>query len=159
MTAFTDSVGFNKNTAAFTAPSGFNPISKLETVLDFAKIVAARVAAGATALAANDSLEVLRIPAGASILRAGVEVVSPETANVTGTVDLGLTGGDVDAWCDGLAINSAAGTISTNGVENVPGTGTAAANFAANDTLDLLFLTATPTNAVLRVFAVVVNRL
>lgn len=157
MPNYTDTLGFNKGVAGFDAKYPFS-VSKLEVTLDFAQIVAARAAAGATALVANDTLQVLHIPANCSILRAGVEVVSPETVNTTGTVDLGLTGGDVDAWCDGQAINAAAGTVSTNGVENVPSTGTAASNFAAADTLDLLLLTAVPTNAVLRVFALVVDR-
>jgi hypothetical protein len=158
MAAYTDTLGFNKGVAGFDARHAVSTISKLEVTLDFAKIIAARLAAGATALAATDSLEALRIPAGSTILQAGVEVVSPETVNTTGTIDLGLTGGDVDGWCDGQAINAAAGTISTNGVENVGATKTAAANFAAADTLDVLLLTAAPTNLVLRVFAVVIDR-
>lgn len=153
MANYTDSIGFNKGSAVHRAPSGFSPIIRAEVILDFEQIVAARSAAGATALAASDTLQVIQVPAYTRILHAGVEVLSPETTNTTGTVDLGLTGGDVDGWCDGLAINSAAGTVSVNGVENVASTQTSAATFSADDTLDLLLLTAAPTDVKLRVFA------
>jgi hypothetical protein len=159
MAAYTDTIGFRKGSAAFTAPSGFSPIVKHEVVLDFAAITAARLAAGATALAQNDTLQVIQVPANASVIRAGIEIVSPETTNTTATLDLGLTGGDVDGWCDGQAVNAAAGTISINGVENIPASGTTAANFTTADTLDLLFLTAAPpVNAVIRVFAIMLDR-
>ena len=51
MAAYTDSLGFNKGTAAF--PSDVTSISKFVVELDFAAIIAARSAAGATALAAT----------------------------------------------------------------------------------------------------------
>lgn len=54
MAAYTDSLGFNKGTAAF--PANVTEVSKFEVELDFAKIVAARSAAGATALSAGDTL-------------------------------------------------------------------------------------------------------
>jgi hypothetical protein len=57
MTAFTDSLGFNKGTAAF--PADVTAISKFEVKLDLAAIIAARSAAGATALAAGDTLQVI----------------------------------------------------------------------------------------------------
>jgi hypothetical protein len=49
MAAYTDTLGFNKGTAAF--PGTLTPISHFEVTVDFAKVKAARAAAGATAAA------------------------------------------------------------------------------------------------------------
>ena len=52
MATYTDTLGFNKGSAAYPA-YGDTRIAYMETVLDFAAIIAARAAAGATALAAE----------------------------------------------------------------------------------------------------------
>jgi hypothetical protein len=120
--------------------------------LDFPAIVAARLAAGLTALAATDSLAVLHIPAKTLILAAGIDVTTAETTS--STLDLGYTGGDVDAWVDGLdptSITSAVGlgTLMTTAVST---------NYHHTaDTLDLLFLTALQDTSVMRVWAVMVD--
>lgn len=88
MAAYTDSLGFNKGRAAY--PDANQPMSKFEVVLDFAKIAAARSAAGAAALAATDTLEVISLPAGSLVLAAGAAVVKQEGA--TATMDLGDSG-------------------------------------------------------------------
>lgn len=142
MAAYTDTLGFNKGTAGFDSKNPFC-VSKLEVTLDFAKIVAARAAAGATALAALDTLEVLRIPAGSMLLGAGLEVLSAETVNTTGTLD--LTNG-----ATALAINALA--FESNALA-------APVVYNAADTLDITINTAAPTNAVVRAFAIVVNLL
>jgi hypothetical protein len=55
MTAFTDSYGFNKGSTAY--PSTYtNRFTVVEIDLDFAKIAAARSAAGVAALASTDTL-------------------------------------------------------------------------------------------------------
>jgi hypothetical protein len=148
MANYTDSLGFNKGTAAFPDGSG---VSKFSVELDFAAIVAARAAAGATALVATDTLQVISLPAGSVVLSAGANVVSAETTNTTATFDLGFTGGSpaaANVYGDDLASNS---------------TGLKASNLAnptvvaAADTIDLLLNTAVPANAVVTVFAIVAD--
>ena len=56
MATYTTAVGFNAGSAAYPADA-LNKCHRVEVVLDFPKIIAARLAAGATALAATDILE------------------------------------------------------------------------------------------------------
>lgn len=149
MAAYTDSLGFNKGTAAY--PANVTDISKFEVTLDFAAIVAARSAAGAVALAAADTLQVISLPAGSIVLSAGVNVTTAETTNTTATFDLGFTGGTP------YAANAYANDVASNA------TGLKAADLAnpsvvvTADTIDLLINTAAPTNCVVKVFAIVAN--
>lgn len=148
MANYTDSLGFNKGTAAY--PDGHG-ISKFTVELDFAKIVAARSAAGATALAAADTMQVISLPAGSIVLAAGLLVTEAEATNTTATFDLGFTGGSP------YAANVYANDVASNS------TGLKAADLAnpsviaTADTIDLLINTAVPTNCVVEAFAVVVN--
>lgn len=149
MAAYTDSLGFNKGTAAF--PSNVTEVSKFSVELDFAAIVAARSAAGATALAAGDTLQVIALPAGSVVLSAGLQVTKVESTNTTATFDLGFTGGSpaaANAYANDLASNALA-----YGIENLanPTAVTSA------DTIDLLLNTAAPTNCVVNAFAIVAN--
>jgi hypothetical protein len=149
MTAFTDSLGFNKGTAAY--PANVTDISKFQVELDFAAIIAARSAAGVAALAATDTLQVISLPAGSIVLSAGVNVTSAETTNTTATFDLGFTGGSP------YAANAYANDVASNA------TGLKAADLAnpsvvvTADTIDLLLNTAAPVNCVMNVFAIVAN--
>lgn len=149
MAAYTDSIGFNKGTASY--PANIHDLSKFEVTLDFAAIVAARAAAGATALAATDTLQIISLPAGSVVLSAGVNVISAETTNTTATFDLGFTGGSP------AAANAYANDVASNS------TGLKAADLAnptvvaAADTIDLLLNTAVPANCVVKVFALVLN--
>jgi hypothetical protein len=150
MAAYTDSIGFNKGTAAYPANiSEF--LSRFEVTLNFAEIVAARAAAGATALAATDTLQIISLPAGSVVLSAGVNVITAETTNTTATFDLGFTGGSP------AAANAYANDVASNS------TGLKAADLAnptvvaAADTIDLLLNTAVPANCVVKVFALVLN--
>ncbi len=149
MAAYTDTLGFNKGTAAF--PADVNSVSKFEVKLDFAAIVAARAAAGATALAATDTLQVISLPANSIVLSAGINVVTAETTNTTATLDVGYTGGSpaaANAYGNDLATNS---------------TGLKAADLAnptvvaTADTIDILLNTAVPANAVINVWAIVAD--
>jgi hypothetical protein len=148
MAAYTDSLGFNKGTAAY--PDGHG-ISKFTVSLDFAKIVAARSAAGATALAATDTLQVIALPAGSIVLAAGLVVTKVESTNTTATFDLGFTGATP------YAANVYANDAASNSL------GLKAADLAnpsvivSADTIDLLINTAVPTDCVVEAFAVVVN--
>jgi len=154
MTAYTDSYGFNKGTASFAAYGG-NRISYLEVELDFATIVADRSAAGATALAATDTLQIIAVPANAVILHAGFEVTTAETTNTTATFDFGFTGGSpaaANAFGNDVASNALAWSWAAGN-----GLGAPIIIGTSDDTIDLLINTAAPTNAVLRCFAVVLN--
>lgn len=148
MAAYTDSLGFNKGTAAY--PDGHG-VSKFTVELDFAKIVAARSAAGATALAAADTLQVIALPAGSIVLSAGLIVTTVESTNTTATFDLGFTGGSPYA-ANVYANDDPSDTL-----------GLTAADLAnpsvipAADTIDLLINTAVPTDCVVKAFALVLN--
>jgi hypothetical protein len=146
MANYTDSLGFNKGTAAF--PANVTEVSKFEVTLDFAEIIAARAAAGATALAATDTLQVISLPAGSVVLTAGLQVISAETTNTTATFDFGFTGGNVDVFTDGLASNAEG-----YGIADLPNP----AAVTSADTIDLLLNTAAPTDCVVKAFAIVAN--
>jgi hypothetical protein len=148
MAAYTDSIGFNKGTAAFPDSS---PVKKFEVELDFAAIVAARATAGATALAATDTLQVINLPAYCVVLAAGLNVVSAETTNTTATFDLGFTGGSpaaANVYCDDFASNAVA--MDSDNLANPTVIKTA-------DTIDLLLNTAVPANAVVKAWAIVAD--
>jgi len=153
MANYTDSLGFFKNSAEYPA-KGNDRVTSFAVELDFAKVVAARAAAGATALAATDTLHVIPLPRGTVVLSAGIEVVKAETANTTATFSLGFVGGTpaaANAFANALASNALA--MAAVGVVPTLVNGT-----TANTTnLAVTLNTAAPTNAVIRVFAVVAN--
>lgn len=151
MVAYTDTVGFNKGSAASTAST--NNRTYLQQVdLNFVTITADRVTASLTALAASDSLQVLHIPAKTLILAVGVDVTTAE--GTASTIDIGYTGGDVDAWVDGLDPTSVTSAVGLGALM----TTAAATNYHHTaDTLDMLFLTAPQDTSVMRVWAVMVD--
>lgn len=154
MATYTDSLGFNKGSAALPA-KGTDRSSVVSVELDFPKIIAARLAAGATALAANDVVEVLPIPAGTVARNVGLQVL---TVAASGTIAIG----------DGTA---AAGYLAAQGVSAAGFWGgvpvLAAGAFAptlsggklysAVDTIDITIGTAVPATAVVRVFVELVD--
>jgi hypothetical protein len=145
MATYTDTLGFIKGTAAHVYEP--QPVTRYQVRLDFAKIVAARAAAGATALAATDVMEVLPLPAGSIVISAGVHVTSAETVNTTATFSFGY-GGATAAYAATAASNATGFTAANLANPTV---------FTAADTLDVLINTAAPTNAVLVVTALVLN--
>lgn len=149
MAAYTDSLGFNQGTAAY--PANVTEISKFEVTVDFAAVKAARAAAGATALSAGDTMQIIKLPAGSVVLSGGMNVITAETVNATATIDIGFTGGSpaaANAYGNDLATNS---------------TGLKAADLAnptvvaSADTIDILLNTAVPEDAVIKFFAFVAN--
>lgn len=84
----------------------------IEKELDFA----AAVTANGTALAADDIIEILDVPAYTVILNAGFEVTAEHTGTSTDcTLDLGVTGIDVDVFVDGFDFDAAAvGAVAQN---------------------------------------------
>ena len=112
MVAYTDSLGFNKNSAGFPA-NYTDRVSVIEIDLDFAKIAAARVAAGAAALASGDTLVIGTLPKGSYVVAAAATMVRAEGA--TATVSVGVTGA-ATVWANAFDLNAAVGT--TVGVTN-----------------------------------------
>lgn len=107
MVAYTDSLGFYKNSAGFTA-NGTDRVSVTEIELDFAKIAAARTAAGAAALGAADTLVIGVLPKGSFVLSGVATLEKAEGA--AGNIDVGIGGGVVDFWVDGFDLNATVGT-------------------------------------------------
>ena len=153
MAAYTDSHGFDTGSAGHPA-KGLTRVGFMEVDLDFAKITAARAAAGATALSAGDSLEVLSIPANTLVLAVGATTITAEGA--ASTFDIGLTGGDVDGFVDGGDAN-AAGTTQSNGARLIANNN--GHYFATADTIDMLIgVSGAVTDAArIKVWAVVVD--
>lgn len=89
MVAYTDSLGINKGSTALAA-SYTNHFTVMDITIDFAKIAAARLAAGATALANTDTLVLATLPKGSMILGGMVKLLKAEGA--AATIDLGITG-------------------------------------------------------------------
>lgn len=154
MANYTDSLGFFKNSAAYPA-KGNDRITSYAVDLDFAKIIAARAAAGATALAATDTLLVLPLPVGTIVLSAGVEVVEVESTNTTATISVGFQGGSpvaANAYANVKALNALG-----FGVANLANPTLVDGTTAATTNIAITLNTAAPTDAVVRVFAVVAD--
>ncbi len=112
MAAYTDSLGFYKNSAGFTA-NYTDRVSVMEIDIDFRKIAAARTAAGATALAATDTLVIGVLPKGSYVVAAALTLVRAEGASAT--IDVGVSG-SATLWANSFDLNAAVGT--TVGVTN-----------------------------------------
>jgi hypothetical protein len=112
MAAYTDSLGFYKNSAGFTA-NYTDRVSVMEIDIDFRKIAAARAAAGATALAATDTLVIGVLPKGSYVVAAALTLVRAEGASAT--IDVGVSG-SATLWANSFDLNAAVGT--TVGVTN-----------------------------------------
>jgi len=97
---------------------------------------------GDSGAAQNDVLQVLDIPAETLVMEAGIEVLTALSSSVT--LDLGITGGDVDIYVDG----------DTNATGYSTLTATARHISASADTLDVLVLSADSTAGKIRVWAV-----
>lgn len=155
MATYTTAVGFNAGSAAYPADS-LNKSHRVEITLDFPKIIAARSAAGLTALAASDVLEILPIPAGSIVSNVGMVVTT--AAGVTSTLSIG----DGGAAAGYLAATSVNATGISGGVP-VLASGAFAPTlsggkvYAAADTIDVTIGTAVPAAAVVRVFAILTD--
>lgn len=150
MATYTDTLGFYKGSAGFGAHAD-KRMGWVAVKLDFAKIVAARSAASATALAAGDTLQVLQIPAGALMLAGGLSVTEVETTNTTATFDFGCLGGSP------IAANAFANDLASNALANKSDGLAAPVLFTSADTLDLLINTAVPANCVVWAWAWFLN--
>lgn len=133
-----------------------NSITKVPYFIENSVSLAAAITEKGSALAQSDVIEVLDIPANSVILAAGFEVTTAMTGTSTdATLDMGVTGGDVDNFVDGFDLDAAsAGDYAAQPAAFSPVVvgGTA-------DTIDLLIVTQTGTitGGVLRCWALVVD--
>lgn len=151
MATYTDSLGFNKGSAAYPADA-LNKVHRVEVVLNFPAIIAARLAAGATALAASDVLEVIPIPAGTIVSNVGMEVTT--AAGVTSTLSIG-DGASAVGYLAATSVNSVAwsGGVPVLSAGAFAPTLSGGKLYSAADTIDVTIGTAVPAAAVVRVFA------
>lgn len=91
------------NTSALQAGIGAEPsywaangVAVWEAVVDHS--------IAANQMAVNDTMPLFKIPAGMHVIGASVETLVVEGA--AATVDMGITGGDVDGYIDGATVNS-----------------------------------------------------
>jgi hypothetical protein len=157
MATYTDSLGFNKGSAAFRA-DGLTKVTRMEVTLDFAAIAAARSAAGAAALASGDVLEVIPVPAKSLVMRVGYDVTTAEGA--TATFDLG-DGSDADGFLNDVDLNAVgSGVMALALTEGTPNTITGYSNgkyYSAADTIDVTLNNNAINVAVVRVWALVAD--
>lgn len=157
MATYTDSLGFNKGSAALRA-DGLTKVTRMEVVLDFAKIAAARSAAGVTALASGDVLEVIPVPAKTLVMRVGYDVTTAEGA--TATFDLG-DGSDADGFLNDVDLNAVgSGVMALALTEGTPNTITGYSNgkyYSAADTIDVTLNNNAINVAVVRIWALVAD--
>jgi hypothetical protein len=118
--------------------------------IDFAEALVAK----GSALASSDVIEAIRFPAGSVIHYAGIQTLVVDDAT-TLTLDLGITGGDVDGYVDGYDQAAAAAGDYALMIEDPT---EREVNLTA-DSLDILFATLTGTLTVgkIRVYALITD--
>jgi len=130
MATYNDGKGYNLGTGSAHVAAGINKVSAVSVTLDFAAITTARAAAGLTALAATDTLEVIKVPANTLVTNVVLNVTTAEGGTLT--IDVG-DGADPDGFIDGVNANTTAAYI--------PVAGTAAYEqgkyYTAADTIDV----------------------
>lgn len=132
-------------------PTGFTTVGHAYVEvrdIDLAEAVTSK----GSALAQADVIQAIPVPAGSLLLGGGAKVVSVMTGTSTdATIDIGITGGTVDALVDGFDLDGAAAnaTVLANPME--------VQYVASNDTVDILIATQTGTitGGVIRVFAII----
>ena len=134
-----------------SAVRGGTPRGRMPYMVDVSIDLAAAATAKGSAIAAADVIQCITVPANTAIMAAGIEVTTAPAGGTSFTVDLGVTGGDVDTFVDGYAVTGA----SAGAYAAAPATGAGVAYVgSAADTLDLLAIGTTPdTSGVLRVWA------
>lgn len=116
----------------------------IERTIDFGDLPA-----GVTKAAA-DIVKALAIPAGTLVLLAGVEVITADTTAGAPTVSLGDEGSGTQYLSATVNPKATAGTIYVSAASALEA-------YAAADNLKITINTAAVTDAVLRVFAVVID--
>ena len=152
MATYNDGKGYNLGTGSAHVAAGINKVSAVTVDLNFATITTERAAAGLTALAAGDVLEVVKIPANTLVLGVALNVTTAEGGTLT--IDVG-DGTDPDGYLDGVNANTAA-AYSLDASAGTP-TGYAGGKFyTAADTIDVVTVNAADT-AVMSLTVVMVD--
>ena len=100
--------------------------------------LAAAATAKGSALAANDIIQAITVGTNTAVMFAGMEITAAPAGGTSCTADLGITGGDVDAFVDGFAYDSAtAGSYATLANTACP------ILVTTSDTIDVLIQAAT----------------
>lgn len=149
MATYNDGKGYNLGTGAAHVAAGINKVSAVTVELNFATITTERAAAGLTALAATDVLEVIKVPANTLVTNVALNVTTAEGGTLT--IDVG-DGDDPDGFLDGVNANATAAYI--------PVAGTAAYEqgkyYTAADTIDVTTVNAADA-AVMTLTAIMVD--
>lgn len=124
--------------ASNVPPSAF----LMEKIIDFSKT--------GNAMAAADTMDLFDMPAGLLVCGAKVEVLTAEGSAVT--ADLGITGGDVDAYIDGANLNATGVTMSGDaGTAEPASMETSGKYLSAAETVSLLAIGGGLSNALVRI--------
>jgi len=137
------------SSARGSSPRGRTPYL-VQNSIDFG---AAATAKG-TALAAADIIEAITVGANTMVMAAGMECTTAPSGGTGTVLDLGITGGDVDAFVDGFAYDSAsAGDYATLANTACP------ILVKTSDTIDVLIQAATTVSTAgkVRVYAVLMD--
>ena len=114
-----------------------NPSNKPYLVEKEIDMAAAATAKG-SALAAADIIQAITVGANTMVMAAGMECTATPSGGTGTVLDLGITGGDVDAFVDGFAFDSAsAGDYATLANTACP------ILVTTSDTIDVLIQAAT----------------
>tara|TARA_B100001939_G_C16895897_1_gene597573 strand:- start:888 stop:1346 length:459 start_codon:yes stop_codon:yes gene_type:complete len=149
MATYNDGKGYKLGTGAAHVAKGINKVSTISVKLDFAAITTARAAAGLTALAATDVLEVIRVPANTYVTNVALNVTTAEGGTLT--VDVG-DGDNPDGYLDGVNANATAAYLTVAGTDAYE----SGKFYTAADTIDVTTVNAADT-AVMTLTAVMVD--
>jgi len=149
MATYNDGKGYKLGTGAAHVAKGINKVSTISVDLNFATITTERAAAGLTALAAGDVLEVIRVPANTLVTNVALNVTTAEGGTLT--IDVG-DGDNPDGYLDGVNANATAAYLTVAGTDAFE----AGKFYTAADTIDVVTVNAADT-AVMTLTAVMVD--
>ena len=149
MATYNDGKGYNLGTGTAHVAAGINKVSSVTVELNFATITTERAAAGLTALAAGDILEVIKVPANTLVTHVALNVTTAEGGTLT--VDVG-DGDNPDGYLDGVNANATAAYLTVAGTDAFE----AGKFYTAADTIDIVTVNAADT-AVMTLTAVMVD--
>jgi hypothetical protein len=135
---------------------GAAPYSAVPRLVELEVDFAAAATAKGSALAANDVIQTIDVPAGSLVYSVGMEVLEAMTGTSTDlALDVGVTGGDVDVFIDGFDMDGADvgdhAALASSGARPVLVT--------ADDTIDILIAAQTGTflTGKVRMYAVIMD--
>ena len=149
MATYNDGKGYNLGTGTAHVAAGINKVSSVTVELNFATITTERAAAGLTALAAGDVLEVIKVPANTLVTHVALNVTTAEGGTLT--VDVG-DGDNPDGYLDGVNANATAAYLTVAGTDAFE----AGKFYTAADTIDVTTVNAADA-AVMTLTAIMVD--